>query len=388
MALELLVRNENFYEYRSCDGNWSPFPPSATVGYHGMCGTGTPYLESILMKDSFVYDASIDRYRFLTWVNMANYPSWQIVTSIIHPETGEEESRTPLTGFAVLHAWTDAIYNGGLGKLYAGYLVTASGYGIVDVALPDMYATNIANPHLTQVQIPILAGTNFGYAICPERKLITIMTLMSGSRIVVYDYSNSPAEAVYKYEHPMPESFGWGIGYEDDQRCWMIAANTQHGVATDRKTIMKYNFVTNKIELITDLQNIGNPDRIAQIAWDTKRKKLAAVRIKNDGANGIHDNAFEIYAPKPAMFKVTVPVNVKRLTEDTEVPFIANLIGSKGEGGGSREVSISCAPTASLVTVPKQITEESGRVVIPITPPTAAATETLTVSYNETKVTS
>jgi hypothetical protein len=251
-----------------------------------------------------------------------------------------------------------------------------------------MYATNIANPHLTQVQIPILAGTNFGYAICPERKLITIMTLMSGSRIVVYDYSNSPAEAVYKYEHPMPESFGWGIGYEDDQRCWMIAANTQHGVATDRKTIMKYNFVTNKIELITDLQNIGNPDRIAQIAWDTKRKKLAAVRIKNDGANGIHDNAFEIYAPKPAMFKVTVPVNVKRLTEDTEVPFIANLIGSKGEGGGSREVSISCAPTASLVTVPKQITEESGRVLIPITPPTAAATETLTVSYNETKVTS
>jgi hypothetical protein len=388
MALELLARVPNFYQYRSCTGNWVPFPPGATVGYNGMCGTGTPYLETILIMDSFVYDQSIDRYRFVTWNNVANYPSWQISTSIIHPETGVEEQRIQLTGFAVAHAWTQPAYNGGLGKLYAGYLATPDGYGIVEVKTPDLYAINTTTPFVSQIQIPILAGTNFGFALCPERKLIAIQTQMSGSRFVVYDYSPHPSAAIYQYEHPMPESFGWGMGYEDDQRCWMISANTQAGTATDRKSVVKYNFVTNKIELLTDLQNIGNPDRFAQVAFDTRRKKIAAVRIKADGANGIMDNAFEIYAPRPAMFKVTVPVNVKRLTEDTEVPFIANLIGAKGEAGGSKEVSISCSPTASLVTLPKQTTEENGRVVIPITPPTAAATETLTVSYTETKVTS
>jgi len=343
-------------------------------------------METLYQLDSFVYDASIDRYRFITLNTVGFWPSWSYYSSIIHPETGVEESRTLLgTAFAVAHAWTDPMYNGGLNKLYAGYLVPT--YRIVEVLLPDGIptATMISNPFVTTTQIPSLSVTNYGFALCPERKLVTILSASEG--LVVYDYSASPAAATKKYWHPFHELYGWSVGYESDERCWLLYAGAIFGASNDgRQTLVKYNFLYNRFELISELQPNAISDRMAKVAWDTKRKKLGVLRVKADDADGAPNNAFEVYAPRPAITQVTVPVNVDRLSQNRLVPFVAHVLGSKGEAGGLREVDVSAAPTTTLVTQPKQLTKNNGSVTIEITPPTAGAAEALTVSYNETKV--
>lgn len=394
MALELLVRNTNFYTYRSCAGNWIPFPPGATTGYHGWCGTGQQYFESIVLFDSFVYDAAIDRYRFVVWSNIANWPSWEISTVIVHPETGVVESRVLLVGYAVAHAWTDPMYNAALNKVVAGYIVVplgpgSAGYGIVDVTLPDGIPTTeqVNNPYVTQTQIPILAGTNFGYALSIPKKYIAICTAMSPTGVQVYDYSPYPSAAVFKWSQPLPETFTWGVGYEDEQYMWILSSGSNWNTATDgRQSLLKYNYLRNRIELLTELQTAGSSDRMTGIAFDTKRKKLGVVRIRPDLTNGQHDNAFEIYAPQIAATKVTVPVNIVPISDESRVTFVSHVLGSKGEAGGSREVTISCSPTAALITTPKLITEANGRVDFTIEPHTAGASEAVTVSHVDTKV--
>lgn len=332
MALELLIRNTNFYTYRACA------PGSIAFPYSGLCTVAKPYEETITILDSFVYDQSIDRYRFVTLNSTASYPSWGYYASTIHPETGLEESRISLIGYAVAHAWTGPMYNGGLGKVYAGYITAP--YKIVEVGQPDGIptASMIANPLVTATQIPILSATNEGFAISPEQRLITILSLNEG--ITVYDYAATPALATRLWYHPFPESFGWSMGYEDEQRIWALFSGAIFGASNDtRQTLMKYNYLRNKIELITELQTAGGADRMAAVAWDTKRKKLGAVRIKNDASNGAPNNAFEIYSPRPAMSFVTVPVNVRQISDESTVTFISHLAGTKGEAGGQRPVT-------------------------------------------------
>ena len=395
MALELLHRETNFYPYKQ---ECSVLPLGWTGGVAGLCVGSKIYSESIALFDAFVYDASIDRYRFITWNWAAVAGGATITQCLIHPETGVIQERSDVPPYAVAHAWTDPLYNAGLNKIVAGYIgisvymvdpVGGEFYGIVDVTMPDGIPSvaQAGRPYVTNVQIPNLAGTNQGHALCPERKLITIMTLMGGSYIEVYDYSPYPSAAVFKWRQPMPESFCWGVGYENEDNVWGLFSGAVFNAANDgRQSLMKYNFARNKIELLTELQTSGGVDRMSAIAWDTKRKKLAAVRIKNDLANGQHDNAFEIYAPRIAAVKVTVPVNLKALSDESTVPFVSHVLGSKGEAGGMREVTVSCSPTAALVTTPKLLTEANGRVQFNLKFTTAGASEALTVSHTDTKV--
>jgi hypothetical protein len=320
---------------------------------------------------------------------MANYPSWVISTSIIHPETGVEEQRIELVGYAVAHAWTDPMYNAGLNKVVAGYLGGASGYEIVDVTLPDGIptASQIANPYVTATQIPNLAGTNQGYALNIQDKLIALVTLMSGSRIQVYDYSPFPAAAVYKWEQPFPESFAWSTGYEDEQRMWTLFSGSVWNTSSDgRQSLLKYNYARNKIELLTELQTAGSTDRMAAIAFDTKRKKLGAVRIKPDLPNGQHDNAFEIYSPRIAATRVTVPVNLDPISDESKPRFVSHVIGTKGEAGSARAVTVSVSPTATLIKTPTLVTGLNGRVEFVLEPHTAGAAEAVTVTHIDNKV--
>lgn len=388
--LELVKQTINPLVYKTCAEHWVPFPPGAPVGYQGWCGT-SPHtaLESIYILDSFVYDHAADRYRFVCWMQTANYPSWSINSFIVHPETGIIESRQDLLGYAVAHAWTDPMYNGGLNKLYAGYIVTASGYGIVEVLLPDGIptATQIANPILTASQVPILAGTNHGFAVSPENKLICILSLNEG--MTVYDYSTTPGTR--KWYHPLNESYAWGMGYENEENCWCLLSSAQMGFGAStatRQTLVKYNYRRDKIELVSELQQQGAPDRLAQVAFDTKRKKIAAIRIKaDDPVTGLASNTFEIYSPRPAMAHVTVPVNLRQISKDTEVTLVSHLLGTKAEAGGGKEMGITCAPTAAIIKNPKLVTEVNGRVAFRIKPATVGVTEAVTVAYTETKVT-
>lgn len=389
--LELITQVTNPLVYKTCAEHWAPFPPGATTGYHGWCGT-SPHqaLESIVLLDSFVYDPVADRYRFICFMNTANYPSWSINSFIVHPETGVIESRQDLIGYAVAHAWTEPMYNGGLGKVYAGYLATPAGYGIVEVGFPDGIpsASQVANPILTVAHVPLLSMTNNGFAVSPENKLICVLSLGSEG-MTVYDYSTTPGTRLHY--RPFNESFAWGIGYENEENCWVLLSSAQLGFgasAQDKQTLVKYNYRRDNIELVSELQQQGAVDRLAQVAFDTKRKKLAAIRIKADDAvTGAANNSFEIYSPRPAMAHITVPVAIKQISEDTETTLVSHLLGTKAEAGGSKEVVISCSPTASIIKNPKQVTEVNGRVAFKVTPPDDGATETITVQYTETKVT-
>lgn len=385
MALQLVVRNTDFYVYRGCDGNYNGF--YSPIGAGGMCGTTTKqYFETITTLDSFVYDAAIDRYRFVTWNGIANWPTWEISTSIIHPETGVEEERIPLPGYAVAHAWTGSMYNGGLNKVYAIYL--APNNRVVDVLLPDGIPTQamVDNPYVTQTQVPALAVVNYGFALCPERKLLTVMGGLNG--IEVYDYSPYPSAATLKYRWSLPETFGWSMGYEDTERCWMLCSGTNYGSSNDgRQTLLKYNYALNTMELCTELQSSDVPDRMAMVAWDTKRKKLGVVRIKADDiVTGKHNNAFEVYSPHIAVSRITVPVNLDAMSKLNDVRLVSHVMGTKCEAGGMKEVTVECSPTSSLIKTSKHLTEANGRVEFEITPPITGASEAITVSYNETKV--
>ncbi len=388
MALELLVKNTDFYTYRSCttladmDQYRTLFPG---VNYGTFCQPGHPYVESIYLPDSFVYDASTDRYRFITANNIGYFPSWEYTLSVIHPETGVEERRTALTGYGVAHAWTEGLYNGGLNKTYAGYVAS---YRVVEITrddgIPNINQVN--NPVVTATQIPILSSSNFGLIVCPERKLITILNMSQG--ISVYDYSPYPSAGIFKWRQPFPEAFGWSVGYEDDQRMWglfsgSIGASTSNDV---RQTLVKYNYLYNRYELLTELQPDVLPDRMATIAFDTKRKKLAAVRIKADDADGKYNNAFEIYSPRPAMVQVSVPVNIKALTPGTRIPMRLHLLGTKGEGGTLKPVTIAKTHVDGHISNTQVYTSENGAAQFDYSTNTDGITDTVTAEFDETKV--
>jgi len=378
MALELLLRNTNFYPYRDCS--------AAIVGgpYGGFCSGASQYRESIFLLESFVYDASADRYYIHAFHNQVDYPSWSIWRSVIHPETGAVESQTLLAGFATKQAYTSTLWNGGLNKIYALWLATPR---VVEITLADGWPTDtqLANPILSATQIPDLNSAQFGILVCPERKLVTRLSSQQG--LVVHDYSNYPAASVELCRHPFPELYAWSAGYEDDQRMWGLFSGTVFGAANSvNQSLLKYNFAFNRIELLTELQPSVIPDRLSLICFDTKRKKLAAVRIKADEANGAPNNAFELYSPRPAMTRITVPVNITRLAPDVRTQFRAHLLGTKAEGGASRIVELD--NTSGLGTLPrKQVyTEESGATQFEYRSSTDIMTDTVTAEFDETKV--
>jgi len=344
------------------------------------------YREFITLLDSFVYHAASDRYFLIVLTTQSDYPGWDYVRCIIHPETGAVEQRTSLgSAFAVARAWTSTMWNGGLNKTFAFY--NPYPYSIVEVdplvGLPN--TTQIANPVVTSLQIPALTSTSYANLVCPERRKIVLVSGVEG--VVVYDYAAYPGAGVKLFAHPFSELFCWSGGYEDDQRVWLLFSGTLFGAANNgNQALFKYNFEYNRIELLSELQPSATPDTMAQICFDTKRKKLAAVRIKADSTDGAANNMFEIYSPRPAMSRITVPVNITRLAPDVRTQFRAHLLGTKAEGGASRVVELN--NVSALGTLPrKQVyTEDSGAAQFEYRSSTDIMTDTVTAKFDETKV--
>jgi len=383
MALELILQNNGFYPYRNCSA------PIVGGPYGAYCTLGSQYRESMALLDSFVYDAAADVYRYLTWHNQVDYPSWSIWGGTIDPETGVLLTHAMVEQTAVAHAWTSTAWNGGLNKLYATYIVTAGvGEGVVEITRADLIPTDtqIANPIVNVTQIPNLVHSQFAILVCPERQLITLVDGLG--TIDVYDYSNYPGVSTKLSSQPFSDLFGWSAGYEDDQRIWMLFSESIFGASNNaNQTLLKYNFLTNRMELLTELQPGNGADRMALIAFDTKRKKLGAFRIKDDApVTGAPVNAFEIYAPRPAMTRITVPVNLNRLAPNVRTQFRAHLVGTKAEGGTSRVVEVDNVNSLGALPRKQVYTEESGAVQFEYRSSTDAMTDTITTEFNETKV--
>lgn len=386
MALELLLKNENFYKYVLCADAHLSVPP-AVGNFHGFCLTTKIYFESIVWIESFVYNAATDRYWLVTTNYISNYPGQLVYFSIIHPETGVVESRVSVGLVSLGVAYTTTAYNGGLHKLFAGYATAP--YKVVEITTPYGVptASQITNPVVTATQIPTLLASNFGLLVSPENKLITVFSSIAAEGIVVYDYSPYPSAAVRKWGQPFPDSFAWSAGYESNERVWGLFSGSLFGAPNSNgQVLLKYNFLHNRVELLSELQKNVVPDRDARICFDTKRKKLAAVRIKTDLANGQHVNAFEVYAPRPAMTQITVPVAITRLSPDMKVSFRAHLLGSKAEAGGLRALSLENVEASGHLVKTEVPTEISGSAKFEYTTATEGLTDTVTASYDETKV--
>jgi len=385
MALELALRVQNVFEYADCSGPWG-----ALDGYPPYCTGGITYSEKISLIDAWVYNPATDRYRFIALMSQYGWPSWSYQEWTIHPETGAVESHRTLVGFGVAHAWTGEVFSGGLNKLYATYANTAGEgkQGIIELTRDDLIPTTwqVANPIVNATQISNLNLGISGMAVCPERKLVTICT--SGGGMYTYDYSNYPATSTLLTWHPFPESYCWSAGYEDTQRMWALFSDNIWVPSTSAQTtLLKYNFFTGRVELVTELQKTDPPDRIAKVAWDSKRKKLGVMRIKAEDADGKANNAFEVYNPRPVMSFIAVPVNVSRLAPGLQVPFVTSLSGAKGESGaGGRRIELS-ASKADLLDLTSVVTEGAGSAVFNAYPESSQEVDTITVSYDETKVT-
>lgn len=379
MALELLHRETDPFQYIDCTG-----PFGAGDVYGGFCENGINYSESISLFESFVYNRAKDKYVATFMMGQKKYPSWSLITLIIHPETGVVEQRVALTGFAVAHAWTNPVFNGGMNKTFAIYIAYPS--SIVEITIDDQIptASQVANPIVTQTQLPALGATVYGHAVCPERKLVTLLSGTEG--IVVYDYSAYPSAATKVSQQPFTELYSWSMGYEDDQRVWMLFANNIWSPSNAPiSSLVKYNFWYDRFELVTELQPSPEPDRIAKVAWDTRRKKLCAFRIKADGGGGAARNDIEFYSPRPVMTRISVPVNLSTLATDKTTLMSTTLSGSKGEaGGGGREISLTAVPSA-ILQVSKAFTRDSGSAEFSVTPTGPYTNYQVDVAYNETK---
>ena len=387
MALERILNVSNVFDYADCSGPFTAFDIYGTF-----CTLGSNYSEKVALVDAWVYDAAIDRYRLVVFMDQKVYPSWSIQTWVIHPETGAVESHESTNFAAVSHAWTGEIFNGGLNKLFATYIVTGLspnlGQGIVEITdktnlIPTTW--QIEHPIINSVQVPDLAFSVAAHAICPERKLAVLFMVSLG--FFVYDYSNYPAASTLVGWHPFPEGFCWSAGYEDDQRTWALFSNDIWNPSENAKTtLIKYNFLYNRVELVTELQKTSPADRIAKVAWDSKRKKLGVIRIKQEAADGAAINAFEVYNPQPAMTQITVPVNVSRLVPGKTSVMISNLLGTKAEsGGGFRRIDLTATPSYILEQA-QTLTKNNGSASFEVTPQSSQEIDTVTVSYDETKV--
>lgn len=387
MALELLLRNTNFFQYALCGAPYISALGPDTPMYPPCSIVGSIYRETISLIDSFVYHAATDRYYLIVWVNKADYPSWDVIRVTLHPETGAVLEKKYLgSDFAVGRAYTSSLWNGGLNKTFALYV--AYPYSIVEVdplvGLPT--AAQIANPVVTSVQIPMLAASTYVNLVCPERKKLCSLSGTEG--LVVYDYAAYPSAGVKLHgNNPWPELYAWSGGYEDDERGWFLFSGSLFGAANNvNQALMKYNFQYNKIELLSELQAPAVPDTMALVCFDTKRKKLAAVRIKADSANGAPNNAFEIYAPRPAMTRISVPVNITRLAPDVRTTFRTHLLGTKAEGGASRVLELSNVSALGKLPRKQVYTEESGAANFEYQSSTDVMTDTITAQFDETKV--
>lgn len=387
MALELLLRNTNFYQYPLCGAPYlSPLGPD-TPAYPPCSIAGGIYRETITLIESFVYHAAGDRHYLIVWVNKADYPGWDVVRVTIHPETGAVLEKAYLgSDFAVVRAATSSLWNGGMNKTFALY--TAYPYSIVEVDPLRGFpvSAQISNPVVTSLQIPMLSAATYVNLVCPERKKLVSLSTSEG--LVVYSYGAYPAAGVKLHgNNPWPELHAWSGGYEDDEQAWFLFSGSLFGaVSHTNQALMKYNFQRNRIELLSELQASVVPDTMGLVCFDTKRKKLAAVRIKADNPDGSPNNAFEVYAPKPAMTRITVPVNITRLAPDVRTTFRTHLLGTKAEGGGSRVVEVSNVSVLGTLTRKQVYTEESGVATFDYQSSTDGMSDTITAQFDEAKV--
>jgi len=159
------------------------------------------------------------------------------------------------------------------------------------------------------------------------------------------------------------------LTYESKKYCWAI---------TQDEVILKADYQIPRWEMISTVQNPTSDTKAYRIAFDTKRKRIAVFRHRQDAADGACQNQLEFYYPMVNAGQLTQPVPVTSLRAGNRIILAAHLIGDAGEGLTPYTVEGELlAPVEGRLTTPFSNTELNGRVCFQYQAPDEACEETL-----------
>jgi len=382
VALELVLQKTDFLTYRECGTD-------TNIGYYGCTGV-INYKESAVTGDGeplrFYYHEGSDQFIYIGIFDNYEYPGWRYNVYFIDASTGN--TNNVFRGYGGLGAALQLLNqgpmcNGPRGKIYS-YQTGFAGGNVMETSnwQVGLYtAYELANPILTTAQIPALNENVF---MGPIISWINDRYVQLGASGLIESFSISTGTKLY--EISLPELYPAGTAWEDDERAWFLAGdNIFNPLGSTYQCLVKYNYRYNEVELVTEMQKQAAPDVAAFIAYDTRRKKLAAVRFKADASDGRQNNSFEIYAPQPVMSAITVPVSIDLVAPGADRShFITTLHGTRGESGGNRLITVSVSGSGS-VAQNEVFTQDSGTAMIEYSGATPAASNTITVSHEETR---
>lgn len=155
----------------------------------------------------------------------------------------------------------------------------------------------------------------------------------------------------------LPNTLG-ALTYESRENCWII---THDGL------IAKANYRVNppRWEMLSAVQN-PSPDATNYFcAFDTRRNRLAVLRVRPDAVDGACQCQLEFYRPLYRVAGLTDPVPVSPLRAGQVTRFVAHLYGDAGEGVASHLVNAAlAAPALGEVVIPVAGSELNGAVTL------------------------
>ena len=288
---------------------------------------------------AFYYDANADKYRLLSQLDFAIWPSWTINFYQIDPITGLQDGAT-FDGSSSGLAWTKSHEAGAFNKVYAHRTVDGT-IVEVDNTLGVPNASQLANPVLTVADIGGNAPTAFVL-----NRANSIIAFNGSGQMQRWNFTTMTQLTSIA----MPYLTIVDSAYESDELAWVL----QRSNDLTKLAIVKVNYKNATVEgysiLDESLDDIAlGPDVNAGIAYDSLRKTVAVFRQKSPGVDGGARHKLDLYKPIAKPTILTAPTPLKKVVKDVTVPMLAHLVGQVGEGGAGRQVEITNSGSGKIL---------------------------------------
>jgi len=314
----------------------------------------------------FFYDPNADRYRLVAQMSLSVWPSWAYNYYTIDPISGLQVAANYSIGGAVGIAWTRDWSAGAYGKVYAHRIAGPNNAIVeVDTATGFPFAASLTTPVVNSVDVGGKTMSNFVI-----NRFDKIIGFNGSSSMIRYNYETQTQLPSIS----LPFLTILDTAYETDELAWILQRTNDN----TRLAIVKVNYKLATVEGYSILQEPTTPDLDAGIAFDTLRKTIAVFRQKTSGTDGGSLNELQLYKPIPTPTLLTEPVPVQRAVKGRTITMVAHLVGEAGEGGATKQVSISNSGSGKVLQTAVGV-KSNGSVPFLYRCPTAPGTDTITV---------
>lgn len=318
------------------------------------------YIQGKFRAKHFYYDQGADQYRAIFLGDLAGWPGWDARRIDFEASTGMaigDPSKAPFVGVWGT-AWTGLSVIGSYGQLW----------GIDPLAVFHTLNPLTMEPAAGSIAIDTRTWTGRPQYSCAVVNTMDDFFAGVSSWVVDCWEGMLTPQRVRVGRLRLPNVLGW-MTYESRNYCWFV---TKDGF------ILKADYRIPRWEMISKVQPSAEAAVGYACAFDTKRKRLAVLRMLNDAADGACRHQIEFYYPmvKPAFLTKPVPVTSKRAGR--RVVLVANLVGDAGEGITPYTVDAEMvAPVEGRLVTPFSGTELGGRVSFQYQAPDEACEETI-----------